>query len=318
MAAAIWSMVIVAGAIVAQPGSTPPSTKSGNTPAPVLQPNPAPPATPQGVGEFAGADHLLTALESADRDLKTLSCELLWIKEFDLGGDTHTKKGKLFFVDERTPAEPKPPGQPTIAPRAIEGKRKFAVSIEGVAMQGKDAPEQRVDRKVEEFVFDGVNLIERRPAEKVIVHHRLPQKPGADPLKIGEGPIPLPIGQKREDILSRFVVELLPAEKDLLAQGVDKEDPQAKLLLSRVAGCVQLRLIPKPEHERECSFKEARLWFRRSVVAGEGGRLLPRMARATNKQHDIETVILINIKVNGPIDAVFDTKTPTGWEKQEL
>lgn len=309
---AAWTLIGLAGC-VAQNGTT----KESAVPTPATQPaaKADEPAKATAVGEFASADALLVALESADKDMKSLSCDLLWSKEFYLGGDTHTRTGKLFFVDERVGAAPAKEGAP-----AVERRRKFAVQIEAMKMQGgKDAKDARLDQARVDYVFDGKLLVERKPNEKRILRHQLGNKVGADPLKIGEGPIPLPIGQKREDILSRFNVELLPPETDLVSKDADPEDDVVKLVQAKATGCVQLKLVPKPEHERECTFKEARLWFKRMPgVDGAPRRLLPQMARAKDKQDNTDTVLLIGVKVNVEVTSAFDTSVPKGWEEQVL
>lgn len=309
---AAWTLIGLAGC-VAQDGTT--KEQAATTPAVQPTAKADEPAKVTPVGEFASADALLVALESADKDMKSLSCDLLWSKEFYLGGDTHTRTGKLFFVDERVGAAPAKEGAP-----AVERRRKFAVQIEAMKMQGgKDAKDARLDQARVDYVFDGKLLVERKPNEKRILRHQLGNKVGADPLKIGEGPIPLPIGQKREDILSRFNVELLPPETDLVSKDADPEDDVVKLVQAKATGCVQLKLVPKPEHERECTFKEARLWFKRMPgVDGAPGRLLPQMARAKDKQDNTDTVLLIGVKVNVEVTSAFDTSVPKGWEEQVL
>lgn len=265
--------------------------------------------------EFATADDLLKALESADADLKTLSSDLLWTKDFFLGGDSQTRKGKLHFADSRDTSKATASQAPTSNnPDAPSGLRKFAIKVEATVTQGSVKGEGRLDERVQEYVFDGVTLIERFPAEQRIIKHQLQTRVGADPLKIGEGPIPLPVGQKRADILERFSVELLAADKDLVPEDMDKADAAAQRLLLVSKGCVQLKLVPKPEYEKECTFKQARLWYRRD----ESGRLLPRMARAVDKQDNTDTVMLTGVEVNGAVSDVFDTNVPPGWDVQVL
>lgn len=302
----VWGVLAGVAAIQLLPAclaQTPPRTEQA--------PAPSTPAVPPA--EFATADDLLKALETADADLKTLSSELLWTKDFFLGGDSQTRKGHLHFVDERNSAKAKSAQSPANdKPEAPDGLRKFAIKVEATVTQGSNKGEGRLDKRVQEYVFDGVVLVERYPAEKRIIKHQLQAKVGADPLKIGEGPIPLPVGQKRADILERFNVELLAADKDLVPHDMDKADAAAQRLLLVSKGCVQLKLVPKPEFEKECTFKQARLWYRRD----ENGRLLPRMARAVDKQDNTDTVMLTGVEVNGPVSDVFDTNVPPGWEVQ--
>ena len=108
---AAWTLIGLAGC-VAQDGTT--KEQAATTPAVQPTAKADEPAKVTPVGEFASADALLVALESADKDMKSLSCDLLWSKEFYLGGDTHTRTGKLFFVDERVGAAPAKEGAPVV------------------------------------------------------------------------------------------------------------------------------------------------------------------------------------------------------------
>lgn len=313
------AMVVLCAGAVACAQTEQPVVPAAGTPAAV------PAVTPQKVGEFATADDLLKALETADTDLKSLTSELLWTKEFFLGGDTHTRKGKLAFVDARRAVAAKAGEKPvekskegTAEAVKPEGRRQFAVTIEATEIKGGGNNDSaRLERDTVEWVFNGFDLVERRFGEKMVVRHTMGNAK-ADPLKIGEGPIPLPVGQRREDILARFTVELLPPEKDLVGADEDTKDAAVVMRTQVAKDCVQLKLIPKPEHARECSFKEARLWYRRSGVDGKEGRLLPRMARAVNKQDDVDTVMLINVQVNTDVARVFDASVPEGWQEQVL
>ena len=69
-----------------------------------------------------------------------------------------------------------------------------------------------------------------RPGEKI------------DLLKLGEGPFPLPIGQKKEAVHEQFEVTKEPALKD---------DPP---------GTVRVRLIPKPGTQFERKFDAIDVW----------------------------------------------------------
>ena len=130
-----------------------------------------------------------------------------------------------------------------------------------------------------------------------------------DPLKLGEGPMPLPIGQRKADIVRRFSVELLSADQDLAGES----DEETVKLKAFVQGCYQLKLTIKAEAQEESKFGEVRLWY----VRGADGRLLPRMARTIDRAGDVDLVRLGGeLKVNASMDETFDTKTPEGWEEQ--
>jgi hypothetical protein len=116
-----------------------------------------------------------------------------------------------------------------------------------------------------------------------------------DPLKIGEGPFPLPIGQKAADITKRFEVELLPPAAGLEAGAdADATDKQAADKLKEfVSGSSHIRLKPRPAAADDESFTQIDLWYRRD----KDGALLPRMARTVDKTKNISVVQLINVAV---------------------
>ncbi|MDX2016618.1 MAG: hypothetical protein SFY95_03130 [Planctomycetota bacterium] len=233
-------------------------------------------------------DDLLTALERADEGLKTLTADIVYDKVFDLAGDQQTRRGKVYF--EALAGQPGSEGTKA---------RRFAIDFDQLIVGGATG---RVENERKGYIFDGQWLVERTPGQKQIIKRQVaPPGEKFDPLRIGEGPLPLPIGQKKSDILSRYRAELLPADKDV-AEG-DK---------GFVMGSYQLRLVPRPEREREDEFREIRLWYRAS---GDGANLLPRMARTRARSGDETTVRLINVKLNAAIPAeVMDTTTPPGWD----
>lgn len=278
LAAALLLAVAIPGLAVAQTPQAPAPDAGATRPA----------------GEFTSADDLLKALETADADLRALSCQLLWTKTFDLGEDRHTRHGRLFFVDSRKDA-PAP------------GARKFAVHIDETIIG------ERKETRKEQYIFDGAKLVERHPDDKRLVVYEIKSEgQNYDPLKIGEGPIPLPIGQKRDDILARFDAELLPPDKDL--QGDDEADTAR--LLAFVKGAYQLRLTPKPDQQASVNFTEIRLWYRRGTHIGGDSHLLPRMARTVDRKKDVDLVQLVGVKTNQKVDEAFDVSAPAGWEVQ--
>lgn len=273
-------------------------------PAWALQAEPEVPRDPQAAAmapalNIDDADDLLRELEKADAGIERLHAKILYDRTFELAGDRQVRIGELWFVRD-TPAIENDP-----APRrfAIEFTRLY------------------VDRRLEEdpqiYVFDGEWLVEKRPTEKTF-HKRQVVPPGQrfDPLKIGEGPLPIPIGQKREDIKSRFDATLLPPAEGLEpTSGASDEERQAgEQLMREVEGTLQLRLIPRPDTEAADDFREIRLWYRRS----EDGTLLPRVARTVNTSGDVAVVKLVDIMLNANVTVrrdVFDTSTPAeGWD----
>lgn len=242
-------------------------------------------------GEIRSADDLLTALETADAGLNTLAAGIRYDRTFEIAGDRQVREGNLYFQARR---------------EGDRADRKFAIRFDRLIVGA------RVREEVKEFVFDGEWLVEKLPGEKPPMFTKrqvVPPGERFDPLRIGEGPMPIPIGQRRADILSRYDAELVRADADL-------DEPELKAF---VKDSYQLKLTPRPDRPDEDEFSEIRLWYRRA--AGEaGGMLLPRMARTINRAGDESVVQLINVQVNTSIpEGVMATQTPgpkDGWDVQ--
>ena len=226
------------------------------------------------------ADALLTRLEKSDANLTTIQAEMLYDKTMVIAGDQQIRAGKLYF-------------QNSSDAKSGEKHRSFAIHFDTLQL-GK-----RINQKQQQYIFDGEWLIEKLVAEKQIIKRQVVQ-PGQkfDPLKIGEGPLPIPIGQKKDDINARYDVTLVDA--------IDGLNDPAQIAFA--TGSWQLKLIPKEGADR--NFKEIRLWYREESDL-EGKPLLPRMSRTIGSDDDIALVQLINMKVNKPLPAgVLDAAPP--------
>ncbi|MFI4873109.1 MAG: peptidase MA family metallohydrolase [Phycisphaerales bacterium JB061] len=238
----------------------------------------------QAVGGFADLAELLDALETADANIEKLSAKILYEREYALAGDLQTRDGSVSFVVSEKPEGGK--------------SRAFAVVFDTTIIGERSEPDGRT------FVFDGQWLTERIPEEKLVLRRQV-APPGADfdPLKIGEGPLPLPLGQKKADILANYNATMLPPEEGI----GHRED-----LVQFTKKCAQLLLVPNEVRAPKDDFEEIRLWY----VKGEKG-LLPRMAMTLNKTGDEVVVRLWNVKLNenAEIDeADFDDEIPEGWD----
>ena len=238
----------------------------------------------QPVGGFETRDQLLDTLEHADTTIDRLSAKILYEREFALAGDIQTRLGRVSFVRR--------------AGEDGQIRRAFAVVFDTTIIGDRSEPDGRT------FVFDGQLLIERIPEQRLILRRQV-APPGSkfDPLRIGEGPLPLPLGQRKTDILSNYDTEMLAPELGL----EERED-----LIKFTAGCAQLRLIPNEARAPEDDFVEIRLWYKQM-----DGNLLPRMAMTENKTGDVVVVRLWDVKLNdlAEVDpADFDGSVPEGWE----
>jgi hypothetical protein len=292
----------------------PPSAGAGAaSPATPVQTDPS--TKPQTIADpstFADAKSLLDALETADANLRTLQAGILWTKVFGIMEDREDRRGMLYFRDDRKAAStdsanPTTPPAPPVIPT-----RKFAAVFDELIVG------DRKDGTQKQYIFDGVWMAEKVPSDKKLTRTKVARKDG-DPLRIGEGPIPIPIGQRSADILSRFTAVLIPATTDLAG----KTEEETAELLKHVKDCYQLKLTPTPVYLKtdKCKFVEIRLWYRNEADANGTSHLLPRMARTIAKEGggDIDIVRLIAVKTNQPLDAGrFDTSSPEGWTVTEV
>lgn len=248
----------------------------------------------QPIAGFSSADELLTSLETADENLRALQAKISYTRDFAIAGDTQVRMGNLWFEDV---------GKSGNAAR----KRRFAIQFDKLIFS------DRIDNKKQIYNFDGEWLVERFDDEKRMVKRQV-VRPGEsfDPLKIGEGPLPIPIGQKKADILARYDATLLPPDDGFEEMPAER----MKELTALSKDCVQLMLTPRSERD---DFKEIRLWYRAEPnPGGKPGRLLPRIAKTVNRADDISVVVLLDVRTNDKVKfdpKVFDTTTPAdGWD----
>lgn len=234
-------------------------------------------------GQIVTTDDLLSALEHTGKDIRTLQADLRWTKEFGeiTGGDEkHTREGTLAF--ESIAAD-------TALSKPV---RRFQVDFLSEIIDNV-----RHEKPVT-YVFDGQWFVERQHKEKQVIRRQVvPPGEVVDPLAIGEGPFPVPIGQQKSKILERFSAELLPAGDDFPG-GTAPES---------LKETYQLKLTPLPGTHESKQFRSVRIWYRTSD-------LLPRLARTTDRDDSKTEVFLTNLRINEALRAgAFDISRPDGW-----
>jgi tetratricopeptide (TPR) repeat protein len=239
---------------------------------------------------FATADEFLDAVEASDKDIRRLTAMMQYHRIFELAGDEQTRLGTLQFVN--TPAED---GEPA--------ERKFAIRFDQVIVGG------RRERDGRTFVFDGEWLIERIPKDKLMLRRQVaPPGAGFDPLKVGEGPLPIPLGQAKADILNRYEVTM--PEPTAGIAGREDADKLTNFIEAMDAG--QLRLVPRDDDDQ---FVEIRLWYR-PVETG----VLPCMAITRNRTGDEVMVQLVEFRLNDAAridEDAFSREAPADWDVEE-
>lgn len=279
----------------------------------VKPPLPAPP--PRGplpsLEEQETAANLLDHLERRDEDLSRLTAEVQYTRFQSLQGDTQTRIGMLYYL-RHAPGAGGAEGGGRV-------EREFAVDFTRLIV------DQRVREERTMWVFDGEWLVEKDYQTRQFIRRRI-AAPGADidPLRLGSGSgtIPLPIGQRREDVERFFVPELVGALDGLVPGPDDLDDTDAAFrdFVRRmgsdrgVEGVHQLKLTPREGTEAAEDYRVIRLWYQK-------GSLLPMMSRAIDRKGDISTVQLAKVNTEAEIPAgVTSTEPPArdeGWDIRE-
>jgi len=249
----------------------------------------------------------LDRLEAAGRDLEGFRARVIYTREQPLLGDRQVRIGRLAYQPaERRSTEDAETDDGADADGA-DGSDAIGNDddAEGGNADGRPAKfairfthlqvGQGLRERPQYYIFDGQWLAEIHPDRRQFIKRQVvPPGRRYDPLKLGEGPFPLPLGQRRQQVLELFEVELVRAE----------EDP---------ADAVHLAFTPRAEQAERLDYRRIDLWYDRQT-------LLPRRVRAEEPSGDLTIVQLKDPQV-GPIGSdeaaeLFSTETPpagSGW-----
>lgn len=226
----------------------------------------------------ASADALLEALEGATRNLRDFRAAVVYDRLDAITEDRERRLGRIVL--EQDGSDP--------------ARRRFAIAFDQFIDSAGHASPQ-----VQRFAFADGWLVEFDDARRQSIERQL-SEPGArsDPLKLGEGPMPLPVGQRAEEVRRRYAVSLAPA-------------PDAALL-RRLEGVQGLVLVPKPGTGQDEDFEEVRIWYDLRTLAPVG--VVARL-----KGGDVKTVLLRDVVVNGGLDesarAALSIMVPADWRR---
>jgi hypothetical protein len=218
----------------------------------------------------------LDRLEAAGKDLKTYQAKVIYDRRQELLGDRVIRMGDVHYMA----------GPPA----------RFAIRFDKmvVGQELRDRPRH--------YIFDGSWLVEKHANQRQFIKRQV-VAPGQtfDPLKLGSGPFPLPLGQKREDVQALFKVTLAEPTED---------DPPTS---------VHLQLVPHtdPATGKPTSpFTRVDLWYDKAT-------LMPVRVVTMDDSENKTTVRLEQAKINTldepSAKALFDTTTPkqgAGWKVQ--
>ena len=132
-----------------------------------------------------------------------------------------------------------------------------------------------------EYVLDDGWLTERDHAAMKQIRRQV-LKPGekTDLLKLGEGPFPLPLGQRTDDVLKMFDVKKIDPLQD-----TDQDNPPP-------ADAVRIQLTPKPDSQFADDFKAIDVWVDTKT------QMPARIETLDVHGATIRTTDLANVKIN--------------------
>ena len=256
LAALLWSASCAVQAPSQGPSQPPASAPAANPPE---QP---PAAQPPLAGGGAAAidpdiDALLTRLEASAKDLTSFAATITYEKEEALLARTETRTGEIIY-------------------RIETGNKSFAVLFDNRIIKN------RLENRLYHYVFDGRWLAEIDHENKQFIKREIvPPGKVLDPLKLGEGPFPLPIGQAKVDVLARFDVARIDVPKDGLLKSLQNVDG--------------LLLTPRPNVPEARDYQRVEIFYDRATS-------LPVGINAVETNDDRKTVKLTDLRRNPAMD----------------
>ena len=225
---------------------------------------PVPNATPEAIT-------LLEKIQAKAPEIKTILADIRYDRTVQVTNDRQRRFGKLLYF----------PGPPA----------KFSITFDRLLV------DKRVEQQNRSYIFDGQWLVEKIEDKKQFMKHQIVSPKAAagspdeaDPLGNGRGPFIIPLTLKKDRVLARFNVSVVPNKP---------KDPEKT---------TQLLLIPKPETRSE--YVEIRIW-----VSDE--TLVPVRVSTVGDSGNDSLIDLTDVKINDPAaPKAVNTEEPKGDDWQ--
>ncbi len=213
------------------------------------------PVAPAGHAAAANdLDAILDQLDQRGQNLDSFVADVELEERDDTLGTENTRVGKLWY--QRLP----------------DGAVRLRIAFT-----------DRLDKNAKrndpiDYVLEGGRLIERQHAKKLEVRRQI-LKPGEklNPFKLGEGPVPLPIGQKKEEVKKQFDASVAKPEK---------EDPP---------GTAHVMLRPKAGTPLARKFSLIDVWVDQKT------QMPAKIMTSDRKEENLKTTTLKNVQVNAKL-----------------
>jgi hypothetical protein len=212
----------------------------------------------------AELDQLLTRLEANAADLTSFMAKIVYEKEDAVLGRREIRTGEIIY-------------------RIHEQTRTFAALFDSLTIVPSSGKAGRREKRLQHYVFDGRWLAEIDHEDRRFIKREIvPPGRTLDPLKLGEGPFPLPIGQAKADVLARFEVSRI----DVPAAG----------MLSGLTNVEGVLLTPREGAPEARDYQRVEIFYDRAT-------LLPVGINAIEVNDDRKTVKLTDVARNPQLDA---------------
>ncbi len=220
-------------------------------------------------------DRILTRLEQ--REIRDLRAEVAWKLQYltDDPEEALTRRGQIWYRR----------GEPTA---------RFLVHFSEKIQAGRREPLE------EKHLFDGRWYIELQSQTRHVSRREVRREDDpSDPFRLGEGPFPVPFGQRKADILREFEVARIEAS----GEGPADTD--------------RLRLTPRPGTSTAQTYQWVEFWIaREGAVSGLPLQVRAAKLKGTGQLDAYITVTFRNAELNvGLSESLFRIETPPGYQE---
>jgi hypothetical protein len=228
--------------------------------------------------QFQSTDAMLSALEKAGDTIRSLRANVIFDRVDAVSENRERRTGQIVLTQDS---------------QQLKSRTLAIMFDQFIDASGHASPQ------TQRFVFHGGWLFEFDDARhQLIARELVPPGEQLDPLRIGEGPVPIPIGQKKDEVLRRFEVQLAPLP----------EQP----LLKRLVNIQGLVMRPKLNAGVDPDLAEINVWY-------DLGTLMPVAVAATTKGGDQKILLLTKLELNKELDvtakALLATDPPVTTDK---
>jgi len=224
------------------------------------------------------AEDLLARLENAAAGLRDFQADITYYKWDSVLERKEIRTGEVIYQVRS----------------GGDRSKRFAILLDSVIVGRRKRDQQKT------YIFDGSWLVEIDHDNRMFIKRQIvPPDQHYDPLKLGEGPFPLPVGQPRHEVLLRFRAHLL-------------DKPQDEMLARHVADkpVEGLLLVPKPSTPQADKIVQVEIFY-------DSATLLPVGLSLTETSGDRKIILLRNLKRNEGIDETklsIEEPDPRQWD----